>query len=191
VGAWLGVQSVRAPDGDYVDPVPGDVTGPGVPMALVGVAFDTFPPTASARSPMDASTEVIQVTSLWKRFGDLLVGSVPLAMVLVGAGPAGALRRRVKDGEPVDAAAVDQRWVGVPLGVSTVIGLVVGAVALNVQHWLAKGTALSSLHSRYGLAMVALLLGGLAMLADRYRPTRWALWGFVGVGLVVALVGAL
>lgn len=198
-GAWLGLQSIRASGVAYVDPIPGDVTGGDVPWALAGVALDTFPPTAGARSPMAVSPEVLEVVTSWAGVGNLVLTAVPFALVFAGLGAATA-RRRVfasvgagggaaggSPGEP----GVDTWWLGVPLGVSIVVGLVVGAVGLNVQHWLAKGSAMSVLHARYGLALLAALLGGLAMLADRHRVTRSALWVFALAGVAVGVIGGL
>jgi len=193
-GAWLGLQSLRASGIAYVDPIPGDVTGSDVPWAVVGVAFDTLPPTAGARSPMDVSPRVLEVVTTWGEVGDLVLVAVPFALVVAGLGAAAARRRRVVspvDHPPVDYPPADHpTWLGVPLGMSVVAGLVMGAAALNVQHWLAKGSAVSVLHPRYGLALLAALLGGLALLADRHRSTRAALWVFSGAGVVVAVIAA-
>lgn len=199
--AWFGIQTLRAPDTPFVDPVPGDVKGAGVGWAIVGVAFDTLPPTASppaatARAAMLASDEVVRLVLRFGRVLDLVVVAVPLTLVMAGAGPA-ALRRRRCLASDFDPGAGDTGtgvtksddpwWLGVPLGISLVAGLVVGAVALNLQHWMAKGSALSTLHPRYGLSLLAALLGGLAMLVDRYRATRVGLWVVAGCGVVATL----
>jgi 4-amino-4-deoxy-L-arabinose transferase-like glycosyltransferase len=196
--AWFGVQSLRAPDAPFVDPVPGDVKGAGVPWAIVGVVFDTLPPTAgppaaTTRAAMQASDEIVRLVLRTGRLVDLVLAAVPIALVFAGAGPAVARRRRVFEGggQQGDGDSDDPWWVGVPLGVAMVCGLAIGAVALNVQHWLAKGSALSSLHPRYGLALLAAFLGGLAMLADRYRGTRVALWALVIAGLTASVVASL
>jgi hypothetical protein len=88
------------------------------------------------------------------------------------------------------AEPADMRWLGVPLGVAVVLGLMMGAVALNLQHWMAKGSALSNIHPRYGLALAPVLVAGLAILADRHRLTQLALWVAVGTGAVI-MVGSL
>jgi hypothetical protein len=212
--AWLGVQTLRAPDGDYLDPVPGDVVAEGFPAGVIfGVAFDTLPPT---NDPVRRSIESpgVAVTT-WHRVTDVVLLLVPVGLVATGAGAAVRLRRQVRAGRD-DAMSDsdlsldlsddpsghrsghpsapsldgDLRWLGVPVGVSVVVGLIMGAVVLNLQHWMAKGSALSYIHPRYGLALAPVLVAGLAMLADRNRLTRWALWVAVGIGAVV-MVGAL
>lgn len=198
-GVWLGLQSVRAGNVTYVDPIPGDVTGGDVPLALAGVALDTFPPTAGARSPMAVSPGVLEIVTTWADVGNLILTAVPFALVFAGLGAATARRRALASvGAGGDGSlqlsgmpAADSWWVGVPLGASTMVGLVVGAVGLNTQHWLAKGSAISVLHARYGLALLAALLGGLALLSDRHRVTRVALWVFALTGVVVGVIGGL
>jgi len=191
---WLGLQTLRAPDVAYVDPVPGDVTGADVPAALIGSALDLVPPTAGARHPSELPSSAAAVVRLWTRLGNLVIVTVPLALVFAGAGAAAAQRRRLRaapGGSGDVDAGVDPWWLGVPLGGSIVAGLVAGAVALNVQHWLAKGSALSALHARYGLALLAALVGGLCMLADRHRAGRVGLWVLTGLGVVVTVVASL
>jgi len=191
---WLGIQTLRAPEVAYVDPVPGDVTGADVPAALVGSALDLVPPTAGAHRPIEQTPSTAAVVRLWTRLGNVVIGAVPLALVFAGAGAAAAQRRRLRathGASGVVDAGVDPWWLGVPLGGSIIAGLVAGAVALNVQHWLAKGSALSALHPRYGLALLAALVGGLSMLADCHRAGRVGLWVLTGVGVLVTVVANL
>jgi hypothetical protein len=201
--AWLGVQTLRAPDGEYLDPVPGDVVVDGFPAGVIfGGVFDTLPPT---EDPVRRSIESPGVAvNTWHRVTNVVLLLVPVGLVATGAGAAVRLRRQVRTGRGDDAVSdddpsglladppvdADLRWLGVPVGVSVVVGLMMGAVALNLQHWVAKGSALSYIHPRYGLALAPVLVAGLAMLADRNRLTRWALWVAVGVGAVV-MIGAL
>jgi len=182
--AWLGVQTLRAPDGDYVDPVPGDVITEGFPLGvIVSTALDTLPPTSDpVRRSIESPGVVVEV---WHRVTDLVLLLVPVGLVATGAGAAVRLRQDVRLGR-----VRDPRWLGVPVGVSVVVSLMMGAVVLNLQHWMAKGSALSYIHPRYGLALAPVLVAGLAMLADRHRLTRRALWVVVGVGAVV-MVGSL
>jgi hypothetical protein len=191
---WLGIQTLRAPDVAYVDPVPGDVTGADVPAALVRSALDLVPPTAGGRSPVELGSSAAAVVKLWTRLGNHVIGAVPLALVFAGAGAAAAQRRRLRATPGASGAVkagVDPWWLGVPLGASILAGLVAGAVALNVQHWLAKGSALSALHARYGLALLAALVGGLSMLVDRHRAGRVGLWVLTGLGVVVTVATSL
>ncbi len=182
--AWLGVQTLRAPDGDYVDPVPGDVVTEGFPLGvIVSTALDTLPPTGDpVRRSIESPGVVVEV---WHWVTDLVLLLVPVGLVATGAGAAVRLRQDVRLGR-----VRDLRWLGVPVGVSVVVSLMMGAVVLNLQHWMAKGSALSYIHPRYGLALAPVLVAGLAMLADRHRLTRRALWVVVGVGAVV-MVGSL
>jgi hypothetical protein len=196
--AWLGLQVIRAPDTAYVDPVPGDVTGDGVVSAIVGSAFDTLPPTAGRLDWVIGGPG--PAAQVWQGATDAVLLAVPVVLVAIGAITLVVRRRRQTGDVAGDVAGDDagsdapygfDAQLAVALGVAIVVGLVAGALAINTQHYLAKGSAMSVVHPRYGLAVLAALLGGLAMMAERWRVTRLAMGAAAAAGVVVTVADRL
>jgi hypothetical protein len=171
-GGWWAVQTMRADDRPYTDPLPGNLARADVTVrAIAATANDTWPPSGQPFIAEHARTPALD---RWQQVVDAALVAVPFALVAFGI----ADHRRRRNGTgPLGAA----------LAIATVVGLAVGSVALNVQHLIAKGSAYQSFHPRYGLALLPALLAGGALVADRHRYGRRALWLAVGVGGVVVV----
>ena len=165
--AFTRLQAIRAPDGEYVNPVSGANGVPieGFPIrGILQELLDFFPPVRGGFRPpaIDGA-----LTGGWQAVVTVLLAGTPVVLLLLGP----RVRSRA-------------------LGAGVALGLVAAALLVELQYSSSGEYLLVDPNPRYGLPLLAGVLVCTAVLADRNRWTRWAAAAVTGTGGVV-VVGSL